>query len=121
MAMISGISTMRDSVMPLGMLKTFIAPALRAASRAPHLVQVPVDALGERAADPFHLGDVVDRRCLDAAQAAEMLEQGLPALGADAGNLAQHGGGARLGAARAVADDRKAMRLVADRLDEMQR
>src|SRR2546429_4438664 len=118
MAMISGISTVRDSVMALGTLKTFIAPpAFRAASCAPHFVQVPVDALGERAADAVHFGDVVDRRRLYAAQAAEVLEQRLPALGADAGNLAQHGGGARLGAARAVTDDREAVRLVADRLD----
>ena len=46
-------------------------------------MQVPVDALGERAADAFDLGDVVHRRGLHAAQAAEMLDQRLAALRAD--------------------------------------
>src|ERR1051326_2614275 len=81
---------------------------------------MPVDALGERPADAADLGDVVDRRRLHAAQAAEMLEQRLPALRADAGNLGEHRGRARLAAARAMADEREAVRLVADRLDEMQ-
>ena len=36
------------------------------------LVQVPVDALRERPADALDLGDVVDRRGLHAAQAAEV-------------------------------------------------
>src|SRR5947207_14841370 len=82
---------------------------------------MPIDALGERTADAFHLGDVVDRRRLYAAQAAEVLDQCLAALRADAGNLIQHRGRARLAAASAVADDGEAVRLVADRLDEMQR
>ena len=37
------------------------------------LVQVLVDALGERPADARDLGDVVDRRGLHAAQSAEVL------------------------------------------------
>src|SRR5438270_13060790 len=80
-----------------------------------------IDALGERPADALDLGDVVDRRRLDAAQTAEVLEQRLPPLRADAGNLAQHRGGARLRAPRAMPDDGEAVRLVADCLDEMQR
>src|SRR5687768_11538214 len=83
-------------------------------------MQVAVDALGERPADALDLGDVVDGGGLDAAQAAEMLDQRLPALRADAGDLVQHRGGARLAAPRAMADHREAVRLVADRLDEVQ-
>src|SRR5688572_25756536 len=83
-------------------------------------MQMLIDALGERAADAFHLGDVVDRRGLHAAQAAEMLDQRLAALRADARNLVQHRRGARLAAARTMADHGEAVRLVADRLDEMQ-
>src|SRR3954464_13024116 len=81
---------------------------------------MPIDALGEWTADAFHLGDVVYRRRLHAAQAAEVLDQRLAALCPDAGNLVQHGGRALLAAAGAVADDGEAVRLVADRLDEMQ-
>src|ERR1051325_11548211 len=81
---------------------------------------MPVDALRERPADAFDLGDVVDRRRLYAAQAAEVLDQRLPALRADAGDLVQHRSGALLAAAGAVADDGEAVCLVADRLDEMQ-
>src|SRR5205085_690671 len=80
-----------------------------------------VDALGERPADALDLGDIVDRRGLHAAQAAEMLDQRLAALGADAGNLVQHRGRALFAPPRAVANDGEAVRLVADRLDEMQR
>src|SRR5258708_3178870 len=79
-----------------------------------------VNALGERAANPFHFRDVVYRRRLDAAQSAEVLDQRLAALGADAGDLVQHRSGARLAAPRAMADDRETVRLVADRLDEVQ-
>src|SRR5258706_15623723 len=79
-----------------------------------------VDALGERAADAFHLRDVVYSRGLHAAQPAEMLDQRLAALRADAWNLVEHGRGARFSAPRAMADDGEAVRLVADRLDEVQ-
>src|SRR5437588_9909231 len=80
-----------------------------------------VNPLGERPADALDLGDIVDRRGLHAAQAAEMLDQRLAALGADAGNLVQHRGRALFAPPRPVANDGEAVRLVADRLDEMQR
>src|SRR5688572_28351201 len=83
-------------------------------------MKVAVDALGERAADAFDLGDVVDRRGLYPAQAAEMLDQRLAALGADARDLVQHRGGARPATACAVAYHGEPMRLVADLLDQMQ-
>src|ERR671930_322517 len=79
-----------------------------------------VDALGERTADAGHLGDVVNRRGLHAAQSAEMLDQRLPALGADPGNFVEHRGRARPAAASAMADDGETMRLVTNGLDEMQ-
>src|SRR5712671_6592546 len=84
------------------------------------LVQMLVDALGERAADPPHFRDIVHRRGLHAAQSAKVLDQRLAALRADAGNLVEHRGSARLSAPSSMADDGKAVRLVADRLDEMQ-
>src|SRR6185295_7451805 len=119
--MITGISRMRENVTRLGALSGITSlPALRAASCARLRVKVLVDALGQRPADSRHLGDVVDRRGLHAAQSAERLDQRLAALGADAGNLVQHRSGARLAAARAVAEHREAMRLVADLLDQMQ-
>src|ERR671915_2102187 len=83
-------------------------------------MQMPVDALGERPADALDLGDVVDRRGLHAAQPAEMLDQRLAPLRADARDLVQHRRGARLAAARAMPDHREPVRLVADRLNEMQ-
>src|SRR5437879_12568844 len=81
---------------------------------------MPVDALGERPADTLDLRDVVDGRRLHAAQAAEMLDQRLAALGADTRDLAQHRARARLAAPRPVPDDGEAMRLVADRLNQVQ-
>src|SRR4051812_38907564 len=83
-------------------------------------MEMPVDALRERPADAFHLRDIVDRRRLHAAQAAEMLDQRLASLGTDAGNFVQHRRGATLSAPRAMPDDRKPVRLIADLLDEMQ-
>ena len=53
-------------------------------------------------------------------QAAEMRQQPLAPLGADAADLLQRRGHARLAAARAVAGDGEAVRLVADRLDQVQ-
>src|ERR1051325_1492750 len=112
--MISGIRTMRDSVTRLGTLSTIFISAPR------RFVQVAVDALRERTADALHLGDIVDRGGLHAPQSAEMLDQRLAALGADARDLVEHRGGARLAAPRAVPDDGEAVRLVADRLDQVQ-
>src|SRR5262245_4418420 len=113
MPMRSGIRMIRDSVTRLGTLRiTWFG------SRG--CVQVLVDALGERPADSRHLGDVVDRGGLDASQAPKMLDQRLAALGADSRDLVQHRGGARLAAARPVADHGEAVRLVANLLDEMQ-
>ena len=69
---------------------------------------------------PSTLRDVVDRRRLHAAQAAEVREQRLPALRADARDLLQHRRGARLAARARGGPDREAMRLVADLLDQVQ-
>src|ERR1700730_5614436 len=84
------------------------------------LVQMLVDALGERAADPLHFRDIVYRRGLHTAQSAKVLDKRLAPLRADAGDLVEHRGGAGLAAARSMADDGEAVRLVADRLDEVQ-
>src|SRR5712671_1142381 len=112
--MISGIRMIRDIVIRLGTLTNTVLPVRRG------FVQMLVDALRERTADPFHLRDLVDRRGLHAAQAAEMLDQRLAPLRADAGDLVEHGSGARFAAPRAMTDDGEAVRLVTDRLDEVQ-
>src|SRR3954463_9263537 len=79
-----------------------------------------IDALGERPADSRDLGDVIHRRRLDPAQPAEVLDQGLAALGADARDLVQHGSRASFAASRPMSQDGEAVRLVADLLDEME-
>src|SRR5437868_2978559 len=112
--MMSGIRMIRDIVTTFGVLKKTTLGARRGA------VQVLVDALGERPADSFDLGDVVQRRRLELAHSAKGGKQRLPALGADARDLLQRRAGARLAAARAMADDGEAVRLVADLLDEVQ-
>src|SRR6478609_3934180 len=77
-------------------------------------------ALGERAADAGDARQVIDARCLDALQAAEMREQRLPLARPDAGDLLQRRCGPRLAAARPVPLYREAMRLVADLLQQVQ-
>ena len=69
---------------------------------------------------PGHAREVVDARRLHALQAAEMREQRLALLRADAGDLLQRRRRARLAAPRAVALDREAVRLVADLLQQVQ-
>src|SRR5688500_2744869 len=103
----------RDSVTMFGALKI-----MRLASRGS--VQMPVDTLRERPADTGDLRDVVHRGGLHAAQAAEVLDERLAALGADPADLVQHGGGAGFAAPRPVPDHRKAVGLVADLLDQVQ-
>ena len=79
-----------------------------------------IDALRERARDARRAREIVDARRLHAAQAAEMREQRLPLLAADAGDLLQRRRRARLRAPRAMTLDREAMRLVANLLQQMQ-
>src|SRR4029079_10561366 len=84
------------------------------------MVKMPIDALGQRPADAFHLRDVVPRGCLHAAQTAEVLDQRLATLGANPRNLIQHRRGALFAAPRTARDDSEAVRLVADRLDQVE-
>src|SRR5476649_2804556 len=85
------------------------------------LVELLVDAFGERAADAFHASQILDTRSQHALKSTEVLEEPLAAPRPHRGNLLEAGRRARLAAARAVARDREAVRLVADLLDEMQR
>src|SRR5215831_10567957 len=83
-------------------------------------MELPVDLLGELAADAFDLGEVLDARAHHPFQAPEPGQQLLAPLRAHAGDALERGGGAALGAPRAVPGDGEAVRLVADVLDQVQ-
>src|SRR6476469_7581794 len=83
-------------------------------------VQLAVNALGQRVRYAGYSREILDARRLHSLQAAEMREQRLAALGADAADLLQCRRVARLCASRAMTLDREAMRLVADLLQQMQ-
>lgn len=78
-----------------------------------------MDLLGQLAADPVNLGDVLDTSPSKALQATKMAQEPLAALGADAADLFETGLGASLAAPLPVTRDREAMGLVTDLLDEM--
>jgi len=84
-------------------------------------VEQRVDFLSQLAAHAFDPGDLLDAGVDDAGQAAEMLEQGRAALGADAGDVFEPARVAGLLALLAMARDREAVRLVAHALDQVQR
>src|SRR3546814_1135426 len=74
----------------------------------------------KRGTAALHVCDLVRTRVLQAAQAAEMLEQtGAPAR-ADAGDVLEPAAAACLLPAAAVAGDREAVGLVAHLLDQLQ-
>src|SRR5450432_1641254 len=85
------------------------------------LVELLVDAFGERAADAFHARQILDTRSQHALKSTEVLEEPLAAPRTHRGNLLEARRGARLAAARAMPRDREAVRLVADLLDQVQR
>src|SRR2546425_6483682 len=83
-------------------------------------MELLVDFFRELATDPLDLGQVLDARADHALQPAEPRQQLPAALGADPGDALQAGSRAALGAARAVAGDGEAVRLVADPLYQVQ-
>jgi hypothetical protein len=83
-------------------------------------VQLGEDLLRQRPAHPGHPREVVDARRLHALQAAEVGEQRLPLLRADAGDLLQRRRRPRLRPAGAMTLDREPVRLVADLLQQVQ-
>src|SRR5471032_381909 len=85
------------------------------------LMELLVNAFGELAADAFHPRQILDTRSQHALKSTEVLQEPLAAPRPHGGNLLEARRRARLAAARAVARDREAVRLVADLLDEMQR
>src|SRR4051812_2170889 len=99
----SGISTIRSHVSRFGRLNGI----------ARFLMQFLIDFLGERAADPVDLCEIVDARREQAPQTAEAREQALAALRADAVDRFQRRSIARFCASCAVPGDREAMRFVA--------
>src|SRR5713101_7294596 len=83
-------------------------------------MELPVDLFGELAADALDLRQVLDARADHALQPAEPRQQLPAALDADSGDALQGGSRAAPGAARTVAGDGEAVRLVADSLDQVQ-
>src|SRR5258708_22150535 len=79
-------------------------------------MELLVDFFRELATDPLDLGQVLDARADHALQPAEPRQQLPAALDADPGDALQGGSRAAPGAARAVAVDGEAVRLVADPL-----
>src|SRR3989449_6329625 len=83
-------------------------------------MELLVDFFRELAADALDLGQVLDARADHALQPAEPRQQLPAALDADPGDALQGGSRAAPGAARAVAGDGEAVRLVADPLYQVQ-
>src|SRR5262245_62379490 len=83
-------------------------------------MELLVDLLRELTADALDLGQVLDARPHHALQAPEPRQQLFAALRAHSGDALERRGRAPLRAARPVARDRKAVRLVPDALDQMQ-
>src|SRR5690242_20994262 len=83
-------------------------------------MKLPVDLLGELAADAFDLRQVFDARAHHALQASESRQQLLAALGAHAGDALEHRRRAAFGASRPVSGDREAVSLVANLLYQVQ-
>src|SRR5919106_4594507 len=105
------MAAMRDSVSRLGRLS--ISPSFLAT--APEVV---MDFLGERVGDAGHCLDVLEGGDGHCTGAAEMMQQGALAAGADARHLVERRPGDVRGAARAMRADDEAMRLVPQPLQE---
>src|SRR5262249_49473677 len=123
--MTSGITRIRDRVNRLGRLvsaKLSSGPATIAGGATILAIRVKVvinlfcDSFAD-AGDALDLGETGAR---DGAGRPEMMQQGLLAAGADAGDLVERRLTDRLGPPRAVGADRKAVRLVAQPLQEIQ-
>src|SRR5262249_55178180 len=89
-------------------------------SRNARSMQFLVDALGERPADAFDLGDFVHTRSDQAAQAAEARQQPAAAFDADPVDRLEHRSAPCAGAPVTMARDGKAMCLVPHLLNEME-
>src|SRR5215510_16122853 len=79
-----------------------------------------IDAARRLGVDPRHFGKVRDRRTLDGLERAEVVQQRAPARGSDARDFLEAGFTQVAPAALAMRSDGKAMRLVAQPLDEIQ-
>ena len=84
------------------------------------LVKARIDPPGQFATDARHLAQIFDAGSGDTLKPAEMLDQQLALFGTDALDTLERRGIAGTRTALTVAGDGKAMRLVADPLDQMQ-
>src|SRR5690606_24877271 len=83
-------------------------------------VQGSVDARGKCGVDAFHPRNLLLAGGLEPGQATEMTQQRATPARADAGDVLQPAGGARLLTAPAVAGDGKPVRFIPHLLDELQ-
>src|SRR5688572_24281728 len=117
----TGISTIRNRVSMVGMVRVTGFPSgLVLGGLWLKSVQRGIDALGQGRIDALDPGDFLDAGGLQARQSAEMFEQaGAPAW-ADAGDVLQAAGLARLLALAAMSGDGETMCLVAHLLHQLQ-
>src|SRR6185312_7859392 len=123
--MTRGIAAMRDKVSRLGRVVSMVHRVPRRkngtsfASLAPLSLgmEMLIDALRDRLADPLHPLQIGEPGPGDAARRSEMMQQRLLAPGADAGDLVKRRAADRLGAARAMRADGEAVGLVAQPLE----
>src|SRR5271155_1505451 len=79
-------------------------------------VEMVIHLFRHGAADSRHLLEIPEPGAGDRAHRAEMMQQGAPAMRADAGDLVELGAAERAPATRPVAADREPVRLVAQPL-----
>src|SRR5262245_36094365 len=83
-------------------------------------MELPVDFLGELAADALDLGQIFHARSQHAPQSSEPRQKLFTALRAHSCNAFEARRGAPLGTPRPVSRDREAVRFVADPLDQVE-
>src|SRR3712207_3230835 len=85
------------------------------------VLQPCFNLLSQGSRDALDAGQFLDARLADALGRAEVFQQGLLALRADAGQVVERGAERALAALLAVEGDREAVRLVADALHQEER
>src|SRR5579859_1607508 len=117
---------MRNSVSMVGSVRRIDFDSVRwrpdpSVSRAPSAMERGVDLGGKVAAHALDRGELLDAGRGNAAEPAEMLEQGRAPFRADAGDFLQAAFFARFFAPLAVAGDGETVGFVAHALDQVQR
>src|SRR5260370_23904613 len=107
---------MRDSVNRLGSVVNIAMPGGEGLAILALGMEMIINLFCHRLADALDLGEVRKARARHAARGAEVMQQRLLALGADAGDLVERRGTEHLDAPGAMRADREAVRLVPEPL-----